>query len=142
MPKLTRYFIKTAFVYLMLAMLIGMLLALGRNVTLPGFAQYLSPIFFHFFMFGWVTQMIFGVAFRIFPNINRDQPRGSHKVGWLTYFLLNSGLLLRAVSEPTNALHDGTIWDWLLVLSAAFQWTAGLLFVFNSWPRIKKRRRL
>jgi hypothetical protein len=59
-----------------------MLLALGASVTLPAFTKNLSPIFFHFFMVGWVTQMIFGVAFWMFPIINRDQPRGSHKVGW------------------------------------------------------------
>lgn len=144
MPAITRWFIKTSIIYLVTALLVGLVLA-GRSFW-PGLAVLagLSPVYFHLFMVGWVSQLIFGVVYWLFPKYSRERPRGYEWLGWATYGLLNVGLLLRAVAEPLNATAPGEIWGWLLAISAVLQWVAGLCFVANTWPRVQgphRRRR-
>ncbi len=141
MPPLTRWHIKSAFVYLAAALLLGIALAMGAVVQLPLWLAYLSPVFYHLIMVGWVTQMIFGVIFWMFPIVTRARPRGNEQVGWAVYILLNVGLLLRVLSEPLNAMEPRSAWGWVLVVSAVFQWLASVLFVYNAWPRVKERYR-
>jgi hypothetical protein len=52
---------------------------------------------------------------------------------------MNSGLLLRAIGEPVQALQPNEIAGWMLVLSAALQLAAGLTFAINSWTRVKEK---
>lgn len=141
MPALTRWHIKTSFICLALALLLGVALALSRVVDLPAWIAYLSPAYFHLIMVGWVTQMIFGVVFWMFPIVTRNRPRGSVTLGWAVYVLLNTGLLLRILAEPLNSLNPDAIWGWVLVVSAVAQWLAAVLFVFNAWPRVKDKYR-
>jgi hypothetical protein len=141
MPPLTRWHIKSAFVYLAAAMTLGVVLAASAVVSVPGWLVYLTPSFFHLIMVGWVTQMIFGVIFWMFPIVSKARPRGSERLGWATYVLLNVGLLLRVLSEPLNGANPGQIWGWGLVASALFQWLAAVFFVINAWPRVRERYR-
>ncbi|MCA9865198.1 MAG: hypothetical protein KC410_01770 [Anaerolineales bacterium] len=141
MPLLSRWHIKSAFVYLAVALLLGIALSMGAIVQLPNWLAYLSPAFFHLIMVGWVTQMIFGVIFWMFPIITRARPRGNESLGWATYILLNVGLILRVFCEPLNAMNPLDIWGWGLVASALFQWLAAVFFVYNTWPRVKERYR-
>ena len=141
MPPLTRWHIKTAFISLAAAMTLGVALALAPVLPLPGWLVYLSPAFFHLIMVGWVTQMIFGVIFWMFPIVSRARPRGSERLGWATYVLLNGGLLLRVVAEPANSVSPGGGWGWVLVASALMQWLAAVFFVVNAWPRVKEKYR-
>jgi peptidoglycan biosynthesis protein MviN/MurJ (putative lipid II flippase) len=141
MPPLTRWHIKSAFLYLAGAMLLGVALALGAVVAMPSWLAYLSPAFFHLIMVGWVTQLIFGVIFWMFPIVSKARPRGSERLGWATYVLLNVGLILRVLSEPLNAVNPRGAWGWGLVVSAVLQWLAAVCFVVNAWPRVKERYR-
>ena len=63
MPRLTRIFIKTSLVYLVVALAVGMLLALAQARPMPPITAQLRPVYFHLFMVGWVTQLIFGVGY-------------------------------------------------------------------------------
>lgn len=116
-------------------------MALAAVRPMPNWLAFLSPAFFHLIMVGWVTQMIMGVVFWMFPIITRARPRGYEGLGWTVYVLLNAGLLLRVLCEPLNALNPRGWWGWGLVASAVFQWLAAVFFVFNSWPRVKERYR-
>jgi hypothetical protein len=141
MPSLTRFYIKSALFYLALALLLAVVLALPDSVPVPNFVAFMTPAFFHLFLVGWVTQMIFGVIYWMFPIITRAQPRGNERLGWITYLLLNAGLLLRVVGEPLMSMQPGAAASWLLVLSALLQWLAVVLFVVLTWPRVKERYR-
>lgn len=141
MPKLTRWYIKSAFVYLAASLLLGIVLALPQAVSLPLFVRFMNPVFFHLFLVGWVTQMIFGVIYWMFPIITRARPRGNERVAWLSYILLNGGLLLRVVGEPLTSTRPEAWFGWLLAVSALLQWLAAVVFVVVSWPRIKDRYR-
>jgi hypothetical protein len=132
MPLLTRTFIKTAMIDFALALVLGILLTLGIS-------NGLFPVYIHLLVFGWLTQLIFGVVFWMFPKFSVEKPRGSETLGWWTYALLNIGLLLRAVAEPIQSTHPNLLSGWMLVLSAVFQFLSGLLFVVNSWGRVKEK---
>jgi len=138
MPPLTRWFVKTSFIYLALALVVGLLIEIQSTMraTVPGG---LFPVYIHLFVLGWITQLIFGVAYWMFPKLSVEKPRGSETLGWWTYGLLNIGLLLRAVAEPINAIQPSMLSGWTLVISAVSQFLAGLMFVINSWGRIKEK---
>lgn len=141
MPAVTRWFIRSALVYLVAALLLGVALALPTSVPLPAFVRFMNPAYFHLFLVGWVTQMIFGVIYWMFPIITRANPRGDVRLGWACYGLLNVGLLLRVLGEPLTGLYAESGVGWLLAVSALLQWSAGLLFVVLAWPRVKERYR-
>ena len=136
MPTLTRWFLKTALMCLLAALLLAALLSARTVWSLPAVFGGAGPVYFHLFMVGWVTEMIFGIVYWLFPRFNKEQPRGRPWLGWTVYVLLNLGLLLRVVGEPLNSLRPGDVWGWLLTLSALLQWLAALGFVANTWPRI------
>jgi heme/copper-type cytochrome/quinol oxidase subunit 1 len=136
MPRLTRWFIKSSLVYLILALIIGVLQTAGALSSLSGLSR-LSPVYFHLFLVGWVTELIFGVVYWMFPRYSTEKPRGHERLGWAVFGLLNLGLLLRAVGEPLNAGQPGGLWGVLLAVSAVLQWLAGAGFVVNTWPRVR-----
>ncbi len=139
MPFITRLFIKTALFCLVVALLCGLLIGLQPLLDMPLWLVGLTPVYFHLFMVGWVTQIIVGVAYWMFPKQSKANPRGSDTLAWITYVLLNSGLLLRTIAEPARIVQTGQLWGWLLAASALLQWVGGLAFVANTWPRIKER---
>ncbi len=141
MPKLTRWYLKSALVYLAAALLLSLALALPPSLPLPAFIRAMNPAFFHLFLVGWVTQMIFGVIYWMFPIISRARPRGNEKVGWASYLLLNGGLLLRVAAEPFLTTRPQANVGWLLVGSALLQWLGVTLFVYLAWPRVKEKYR-
>ena len=139
MPPLTRWYVKTALLYFIAALTVGVALAAQSVVELPPFVAALSPVYFHLFMLGWVAQLIFGIVFWLFPTHTKEQPRGSVPLAQATYLLLNAGLALRVAGEPLNALLEGGAWGWMLALSAVLQWLAGMAFIANTWGRVKSK---
>lgn len=132
MPLLTRIFLKTAMVYFSLALLLGILITVRAPAGM-------FPVYIHLLVFGWLTQLIFGVIYWMFPKYSRQTPRGHESLAWITYGALNLGLVLRAIAEPLHAAQVSQLSGWLLVLSAILQWLSGLTFVANTWPRIKEK---
>ena len=141
MPLLTRWYIKSALTYLVAALVLAVLLALPNTINLPSFVRYMNPAYFHLFLVGWVTQMIFGVIYWMFPIITRARPRGNEQIGWVSYTFLNVGLLLRVIGEPLTSASPEAGYGWLLGVSALLQWLAAVLFVYLAWPRVKEKYR-
>jgi heme/copper-type cytochrome/quinol oxidase subunit 1 len=139
MPRLTRYFIKTALVYLAVAMLLGLLLTLRSTVDLPPELLALSPVYFHLFMVGWVAQLICGMMFWMLPKYSREKPRGHEQLAWAAYVLINAGLILRVIGEPLVAVRSDWGAGWLLALSSLLQLAGGWAFIVAVWPRVKER---
>jgi hypothetical protein len=89
--------------------------------------------------FGWLTQLIFGVAFWMFPNFSSMKPRGYEWLGWATFILLNAGLILRVIFEPLNGISRSSFSGWMLVTAAVLQWLSSVGFVINTWPRVREK---
>ena len=132
MPLLTRVFIKTALIYFFLSLLLGILLTLRVS---NGF----FPVYIHLLVFGWLTQLIFGVINWMFPKYSNQLPRGRESLGWVTYGTLNAGLILRVIAEPLQASQPNELSGILLVISAILQWLAGVVFIVNTWQRVKEK---
>ena len=139
MPPITRLFVKTALVYLVAALLVGVATTLRPLTAAAPVVGALAPVYFHLFMVGWVTQLIIGVAYWMFPKFSREQPRGRDRLALAAYWLLNIGLVLRALAEPAQAVQPLPVWGVLIVVAAIMQWLGGLAFVVNTWPRVKEK---
>ena len=139
MPALTRWFIKTSLVYFILALNVGLLLAVQGIWSLSLRLAGMFPVYIHLMVEGWLTLLIMGVVFWMFPKYTRDRPRGSEALGWATYILVNVGLIIRVISEPINTQQPAMLWGWLLVTAAVLQWSGGMAFVANTWSRVKEK---
>jgi hypothetical protein len=139
MPTLTRWFIKTALIYFVAALLVGIVVMTRLVIDLPPLAGALGPAYFHLLMVGWVLQLIIGVAYWMFPKFSTELPRGYEWLGWTTYALLNAGLILRVISEPLMSVQPNPVLGWALAVSAVLQWLAGMAFVANTWTRVKEK---
>jgi hypothetical protein len=126
-------------IYFVAALVLGALQELQGPLHLhPVFAA-TGPAHLHLLVVGWITQMIFGVAYWMFPKYAPDTPRGNNAIAVATFVLLNVGLLIRVVFEPVRAWHPDAVPGWPLVVAAVAQWLAGLGFAANTWPRVKEK---
>lgn len=132
MPTITRYFIKAAMLYFVSGLLAGFLISARTLLNLPTFIAAMSPTYLHMLVVGWITQLIIGVAYWMFPKLSKESPRGDENIGWVIWWLLNSGLLLRVIGEPLSI-------GWMLPISALLQLFAVWLFIIVIWPRVKER---
>jgi heme/copper-type cytochrome/quinol oxidase subunit 1 len=139
MPVLARWMIKAALAYLVAALILGLLVAAGPQLGFPASIGVFQPVYLHLLMVGWVTQLIFGVVYWMFPKYSRERPRGSERLGWAIFWLLNVGLILRVIGEPLAVLVPGPLAGGLLAASALLQFGAGWAFVANTWGRVKER---
>jgi hypothetical protein len=132
MPTITRYFIKAAMIYFVVGMAMGFVITAQSLLNLPISILILNPTYLHMLVVGWITQLIFGVAYWMFPKYSKEKPRGNERLGWAIFVLLNGGLFLRVIAEPLTI-------GWLLPIAAVTEWVAVLLFIIAVWPRVKER---
>ena len=130
MPPLARWYIKLAMIYLIVGLLIG---------AIPPVLAFAGPAYVHLLVVGWITQMIFGVAYWMFPKYSTEAPRGGNGLAVATFVLLNVGLVLRVAVEPLRAWRGDVLPGELLVIAALAQALAGIGFAINTWPRVKGR---
>jgi hypothetical protein len=140
MPLVTRWMLKTSLIYFLLALIVGLLQSaapLFPGSSVMAVFRQIEPARIHLLVVGWITLLIFGVAFWMFPKYSQHKPRGHAGLEWASYAMLNIGLILRVIGE--SAAQPGTIFGWMLVVSALLLWLAGLAFFINTWPRIKEK---
>lgn len=150
MPKLSRWFVKSALVCLVLGCFLAALALSGSATPLPPVVTAFRPLAWHLLTVGWATQLIFGVAFWMFPLTARPagvppgvpsgraaDRRGNERLGWAAFILLNGGLALRAIGEPAGVLYPSLAAGPLLPLAALTQVAAIIIFVVFTWPRIR-----
>src|SRR5215813_3189134 len=100
MPPLTRWTIRTAMIYLLAGMIAGVLYWANVQVAFAPVLAALSPTYLHMLVVGWLTQLIFGVIYWMFPIISKQNMRGDPRLAWSVFVILNVGLVLRTVA-PT-----------------------------------------
>lgn len=130
MPRLTRFLIRSGLACLVLGMIAAVLASISPEVAA------VRPTWIHLITVGWLTQLIFGVALWMFPRPRVEQA-WTEWSGWLGFWCLNAGLLLRVVGEPLQAFtgRGGA----LLAVSALFQLGALGILVLTLAPRVRAR---
>ena len=140
MPRIARSFVRTSFVYLVVAFVLGALMMLDDWLSFSRWLQvvYLSQL--HLLVVGWITQLAIGVAYWMFPRFLRAQdsrPRGSDALAWTVFLCLNAGLVLRFLVEPFNLMNPQPWLAALLALSGILQAVAVVVFAWLIWGRIR-----
>ena len=131
MPRLSVFFIRTALLYLVAGFTIGGAILAQKGGAFSPSAWQLLPAHIEILFFGWTVQLIMGTAFWILPRFSKSPPRGNPQVAWLSYALLNAGVLVAVFSplfqEPAWALLAGRLLEGMGLTA----------FISNAWPRVK-----
>lgn len=120
-------------------MLMGAIMLIQPVMNWSAKLLVLRPVYLHYLFIGWVTQIIMGVGYWMFPKFSKENPRGNERLGWFVLCSLNLGLILRGVGEPLITLYPETGFKWILPLAALFLLLACWGFILNTWGRIKER---
>jgi hypothetical protein len=94
-------------------------------------AARLLPAHVEFLLTGWMVQLALGVAFWILPRFRVGPERGREEIAWISYVLLNIGVVTAAV---------GAIIGLPAVVPSighAVQGMAAGAFALHAWPRVK-----
>jgi hypothetical protein len=137
MPRLIRWYVKMAFVWLVLALFLKAISLFPDGASLPA----ITPVSWHLLFVGWLTQLIFGIAHWMLPTkpgaTRKDKLRGNERLMWGIFLILNVGLALRVVAEPMQIVQPNPVGARWLIASAWLQWLAAVGFVANSWGRVR-----
>lgn len=139
MPTLSRWFIKIGLLYFALGLSMGVVLLAQPVMNWSPNLQVLRPVYLHFLFIGWVTQVIMGVGYWMFPKESKEKPRGREWLGWLVFIMLNLGMLFRTIGEPAVILMPDANLGWTLVIASVCLLISGWGFILNTWGRIKER---
>ncbi len=139
MPTLSRWFIKIGMLYFVAGLMMASVVLAQPVMGWTSSLQVLRPVYLHFLFIGWVTQLIMGVGYWMFPKQSKENPRGSERLGWAILILLNVGLVLRAIGEPAIVLAPAAGLGWTLAVASVCLLLAGWGFIANTWGRIKER---
>ena len=139
MPTLSRWFIKAGMLYFASGLLLGAILLVQPIVGWAPSLQLLRHVYLHFIFIGWVTQLIMGVGYWMFPKQSKERPRGSEWLGWTVFILLNVGMVLRSIGEPAVVLTPQAGLGWTVAAASTCLLLAGWGFIINTWGRIKER---
>jgi hypothetical protein len=138
-PTLSRWFIKVGLLYFATGLMMGAILLAQPVMGWSPSLQVLRPVYLHFLFIGWVTQLIMGVGYWMFPKQSKEKPRGSEWLGWTVFILLNVGMVFRAIGEPMIVLAPQAGLGWMLAMASTCLLLAGWGFIINTWGRIKER---
>ncbi|MCC6298734.1 MAG: hypothetical protein IT314_05520 [Anaerolineales bacterium] len=128
MPRLSVWFVRASFLYLLIGLFIGGLILAEKGIMFHAPVWNLLPLHMDFLLTGWLIQLAMGVAFWIIPRFSHASPRGPEGWVWLSFGLLNAGILIAALQYWFSSV---------VLIGRVAEVAAGILFVVGSWRRIK-----
>jgi len=128
---LSVWFVRTALGYLGIGVLVGAVLLANRGLPLWAAVTRLLPLHIEFLLIGWMVQLALGVAFWILPRFRTGPERGREGLAWLSYGLLNLGVMAAAIA-PVTGLPPA-----VSLLGHTAQALAAGAFALHAWPRVK-----
>lgn len=141
MPPITRWFIKSGMIYFIL----GISLAFVAELPFVNTGALLLPVYWHMLVLGWISQLIMGVSIWMFPRKKHQRENIQTLPAVLAFWFLNTGLLLRFLSEPFIPLFKDDGWmRAVVVLSSLLILLSVIFYLVEIWPRVfskKKRKR-
>lgn len=128
-PAVVR-FLKASLCWLVLGVTLGVAMAL-----VPEWVRY-RPAHVHMLLLGFVTMMISGVAYHVFPRF-ASTPLYSAALAATHLWLANIGLLLLVcgfVGRAHNQIHA----PWLLGLGGVLSALGAYLLAWNLWQTLRR----
>lgn len=130
MSRLTILFIKSSLIYFAIAVLVGL------DITfMPGHLGSMMPVHAHLMLLGWITMMIYGVAYHILPRFSAS-PLYSDKMANVQFYLAHIGLIGMAASFAMRSYVDAG--GMLLIVFSIIEAISIILFVFNMLMTLPK----
>lgn len=124
--------IRAALFYLVLTGLLGVLFFLFPTLT-----PYFRVTHVHLGVVGFFLSMVMGVAYWMMPRPGGLRQEGLEAV---TFYLLNTGLVLRIIAEPWWRYTGDGLPHGLSVLSGLLLFAAILSFVYAMRSRVKTKK--
>jgi len=140
MSELSRWYIKTAFTFFVVGLLLGLYMIISKYILGMWLSPQVITAHVHVLLFGFVISLIMGVAIWMFPR-PRDEIHYSPRLAEITYWFLTLGTVVRFICEITSSYINSRILDWLIVLGNASQVLAGFLFIYNVWSPVRPVRK-
>jgi hypothetical protein len=121
--------VRAALIYLVLTGLLGVLFHLFPVMTV-----YYRTTHIHLGVVGFFLSMVMGVAYWMMPRPGGLRQEGIEAI---TFYLLNAGLILRFVAEPTWRYSGETWLQPVVLVSGLLQFAAILTFAYAMQARVK-----
>lgn len=133
-----RWFIRSALVWLVLGISLGLTMAVA-----PTTLAWARPVHLHMNLLGFVTLMIFGVAYHVLPRFT-GIPMRSEALMRGNLILSNLGLvvLLAGWVGRYGGIGPGTAATLSLAAGAAIAGAGAILFVVNVWGMLARPKTL
>ncbi len=128
MPRLSVWFVRASLIYFLLGFTFGALILAQKGISYSPSVWILFPIHMEFLLIGWFAQLAMGVAFWILPRFSSGPPRGNVSLVWISFVLINLGILSSVLSLWFSAA---------LLIGRAAEASAGILFAIGLWRRVK-----
>lgn len=132
MTPYVRRFIRSSLVWLGIGVVLGVLMA-----AWPAAVQY-RPAHMHANLLGFVSMMIFGVAYHVIPRFSGAALR-SEPLALAHVWIANGGLALMVIGWLARA-HAVPNWRATLVAGGAFSAIGAILFIYNIWRTLDAAR--
>ena len=128
MPRLSLWFVRASLIYLLLGFTFGALMLAQKGIPYYPPVWYLFALHVEFMLIGWLVQLAMGVAFWIMPRFSIGQSRGNVRLIWVSFVLINIGLLINTLQFWFPAA---------TVIGRSTEACAGIIFVSGLWRRVK-----
>ena len=131
MSRYETYLIKAGLIYLVLTGFLGVLF-----FFIPALSVYFRTTHLHLGIIGFFLSMVMGVAYWMMPR-----PGGlrQERLEAITFYLLNSGMILRLVAEPLWRYSSNEGFRILSAASGLLQFAAMLVFAIAMWQRVRTK---
>jgi cbb3-type cytochrome oxidase subunit 1 len=130
-PRLSVWLVRSALCYLAIGVFAGAVLLINRGVFLGAWVGRLLPVHIELLLMGWTVQLALGVAFWILPRFRTGSERGREEFAWVSYVLLNAGVLAVAGGQAIGLPPAVSL------LGHTAEALAAAAFSLHAWPRLK-----
>jgi hypothetical protein len=134
-PPLPRWFVRCSLLYLLAGVTLGAVLLIDKALAGPAPAVWRwRAAHVELLLFGFVVQLVMGVALWIFPRFGAHRSRWAQPAARLAFATLNGGILLAAA----GAVFGGqTGDDVLLAAGRTLEIGAAVAFASGLLPRLR-----
>lgn len=130
MPRLSVIGIRLALLYFLFGISAGALLLIHKAFPLHPALWALLPLHMEFLLYGWVVQLVFAVAYWIFPRFLNEPKRGNPILAGAALVLLNAAVLALAAAALAG-------WSGIQLPARLAQAAAAVLLAASLWRRAK-----
>ncbi len=139
MSPLVRRFLKTAILFLLFGIGLGVYMLVRRELDGVWPSPWWISAHTHALLVGFVMMMILGVALWMFPRPARDDPRFDPRLAEAAYWFLSVGTAARVAGELMRPTIAAAGIRWTIVAGGAAQALGLAFFFWTMWSRIRGR---